>query len=70
MLVRTHVNIPHFPSQAMAFYLILMPPLQARQSESVLTDGVDYTLANPDTLTKYKEAGQISQRALKAVAGC
>jgi hypothetical protein len=29
----------------------------------------DYTLANPDTLTKYKEAGEISQKVLAAVAG-
>jgi hypothetical protein len=37
--------------------------------QPTMTDGIDYTLANPDTLTKYKEAGQISQRVLKAVAG-
>lgn len=28
----------------------------------------DYTLANPDTLTKYKTAGQIAQNALETVA--
>ncbi|KAF2402350.1 curved DNA-binding protein [Trichodelitschia bisporula] len=28
---------------------------------------VDYTLANPDTLTKYKQAGAISQKVLEAV---
>jgi hypothetical protein len=50
-----------FAPQTAGFYLVLMRPN---------TDGVDYTLANPDTLTKYKEAGQISQRVLKAVAGC
>ncbi|KAJ4375059.1 hypothetical protein N0V83_002139 [Neocucurbitaria cava] len=30
---------------------------------------VDYTLANPDTITKYKVAGEISQKVLKEVAG-
>jgi len=29
----------------------------------------DYTLANPDTLTKYKSAGQISQKVLGVVSG-
>jgi len=29
----------------------------------------DYTLSNPDTLTKYKTAAQISHRVLEAVAG-
>jgi len=28
----------------------------------------DYTLANPDTLTKYKQAGEISQNVLKTVS--
>jgi hypothetical protein len=30
---------------------------------------IDYTLANPDTLTKYKQAGQISQSVLETVSG-
>ena len=30
---------------------------------------VDYTLNNPDTLTKYKTAAQISHRVLEAVTG-
>ena len=30
---------------------------------------IDRTLTNPDTLTKYKTAGEISQRVLKAVVG-
>ncbi|PSK46348.1 Curved DNA-binding protein [Elsinoe australis] len=30
---------------------------------------VDYTLANPDTITKYKTAGQISQKVLETVSG-
>ncbi|KAM0704657.1 hypothetical protein Q7P35_007443 [Cladosporium inversicolor] len=30
---------------------------------------VDYTLANPDTLTKYKTAATISEKVLKAVSG-
>jgi len=29
----------------------------------------DYTLANPDTLTKYKVAAEISQKVLKEVSG-
>jgi hypothetical protein len=29
----------------------------------------DYSLANPDTLTKYKQAGEISQKVLKTVSG-
>lgn len=29
--------------------------------------GLDYTLNNPDTLTKYKSAAQISQKVLEAV---
>jgi len=33
------------------------------------TQAVDYTLANPDTLTKYKVAADISQRVLKEVSG-
>jgi len=28
---------------------------------------IDYTLNNPDTLTKYKSAAQISQKVLEAV---
>lgn len=30
---------------------------------------VDYTLNNPDTLTKYKEAAKISQAVLETVTG-
>ncbi|GAB7352616.1 hypothetical protein MBLNU459_g2993t1 [Dothideomycetes sp. NU459] len=33
------------------------------------TTEVDYSLANPDTLTKYKTAAQISQKVLEAVTG-
>ena len=29
----------------------------------------DYSLNNPDTLTKYKEAGKISQKVLETVSG-
>ncbi|EHK97136.1 Creatinase/aminopeptidase [Glarea lozoyensis ATCC 20868] len=32
------------------------------------TEEVDYTLNNPDTLTKYKSAAQISQKVLEAVS--
>ena len=30
---------------------------------------LDYSLNNPDTLTKYKTAAEISHKALKAVTG-
>ncbi|KAF1809014.1 curved DNA-binding protein [Eremomyces bilateralis CBS 781.70] len=30
---------------------------------------IDYSLNNPDTLTKYKQAGQISQKVLETVSG-
>ena len=30
---------------------------------------IDYSLNNPDTLTKYKTAAQISHRVLEAVTG-
>jgi len=30
---------------------------------------LDYTLANPDTLTKYKTAATIAEKALKEVSG-
>lgn len=30
-------------------------------------DTIDYSLNNPDTLTKYKSAAQISQKVLEAV---
>ncbi len=33
------------------------------------TGVVDYTLNNPDTLTKYKTAAQISHKVLEAVTG-
>lgn len=36
----------------------------------VLTSGIlDYSLNNPDTLTKYKDAAQISLKVLEAVTG-
>jgi methionine aminopeptidase len=34
-----------------------------------LTQIADYTLANPDTITKYKVAADISQKVLKEVSG-
>lgn len=30
---------------------------------------IDYSLNNPDTLTKYKVAAQISQKALETISG-
>lgn len=32
-------------------------------------DAVDYSLANPDTLTKYKTAATISNKVLDVVSG-
>ena len=43
-----------------------------REYEDILFDiaGItDYTIGNPDTLTKYKTAAQISHRVLEAVTG-
>ena len=38
-------------------------------AQDMLTFGtIDYTLNNPDTLTKYKSAAQISQKVLEAVS--
>jgi len=34
-----------------------------------LTVTQDYSLNNPDTLTKYKVAAQISQKALETISG-
>lgn len=33
-----------------------------------LTESTDYSLSNPDTLTKYKTAGQISEKVLAEVS--
>jgi hypothetical protein len=41
----------------------------ANSNEELIAFVTDYTLANPDTLTKYKQAGQISQKVLQAVSG-
>jgi hypothetical protein len=41
----------------------------AKTNEELIAYATDYTLANPDTLTKYKQAGQISQKVLQAVSG-
>lgn len=38
-------------------------------STADLFDSVDYTLSNPDTLTKYKTAAQIGQKVLETVSG-
>jgi hypothetical protein len=39
-----------------------------KQSEMLIVLA-DYTLGNPDTLTKYKVAAEISQKVLKEVSG-
>jgi methionine aminopeptidase len=41
----------------------------AKTNQELIDLVSDYTLANPDTLTKYKQAGEISQKVLKAVSG-
>ena len=40
-----------------------------RPTALCLIRGADYTLNNPDTLTKYKTAAQISHKVLEAVTG-
>lgn len=37
--------------------------------ESSDSNLLDYSLSNPDTLTKYKTAGTIAQKALETVTG-
>jgi hypothetical protein len=57
-------------------YIGLLPRFQsakslamAKTNEELIAFLTDYTLANPDTLTKYKQAGQISQKVLQTVSG-
>ena len=38
-------------------------------AQNCANNSPDYTLNNPDTLTKYKTAAQISQKVLEAVTG-
>ncbi|MBE7179709.1 MAG: hypothetical protein INR71_00615 [Terriglobus roseus] len=45
------------------------PRLKYHAREQGLTGVIDYSLSNPDTLTKYKQAGQISQKVLETVSG-
>lgn len=49
------------------FLALRLHELFALANES--NDLVDYTLNNPDTLTKYKTAAQISHKVLEAVTG-
>ena len=42
---------------------------KAQLARDLLIISTDYSLANPDTLTKYKTAAQISQKVLETVAG-
>ena len=44
---------------------------QVETCDRVLTAvlGIDYSLSNPDTLTKYKTAAQITHKVLEAVTG-
>jgi len=49
-------------------WLIMLNSLQSFKDAFLLTFLMaDYTLNNPDTLTKYKTAAQISQKVLEAV---
>lgn len=41
----------------------------APQDGNMLIKCLDYSLANPDTLTKYKTAATISQKVLETVSG-
>jgi methionine aminopeptidase len=41
----------------------------AAKLESIIDLLADYSLSNPDTLTKYKEAAKISHKVLEAVSG-
>lgn len=45
--------------------LVESPDFESRKANA----GPDYSLSNPDTLTKYKQAAQISQKVLEAVSG-
>jgi hypothetical protein len=48
----------------------LGPITLSRQHVTSANHGcTDYSLANPDTLTKYKVAAEISQKVLKEVSG-
>ncbi len=44
------------------------PPTMAGLEKQLLTLFADYTLNNPDTLTKYKTAAQISEKVLAEVS--
>lgn len=46
-----------------------LPHLACCLSWLTSNDLADYTLNNPDTLTKYKTAAQISHKVLEAVTG-
>jgi len=46
--------------------LSILPSLLSRTANVLLA--ADYSLANPDTLTKYKNAGQIAEKVLAQVA--
>lgn len=48
-----------------------LPPNTSDPTHTIMADQaeVDYSLSNPDTLTKYKTAAQISNKVLEAVTG-
>jgi hypothetical protein len=55
-------SIPSWPTSHHSF--------EASHNEHImLTSSADYSLANPDTLTKYKVAAGISQKVLETVTG-
>jgi hypothetical protein len=65
-----YVSLRHhcLPSVTTMFCVLLgvMRPLAQKTNPSMSI--IDYSLANPDTLTKYKTAAQISQKVLETVA--
>ena len=50
------------------FEIELRRALTARETQELLMPLADYSLNNPDTLTKYKTAAEISEKVLAAVS--
>lgn len=63
-----HTTRHSMPRDPAITFLIMLNSLQSFEDAFLLTFLMaDYTLNNPDTLTKYKTAAQISQKVLEAV---
>ena len=77
--VYVHSVIPIFVESFFCIsssFLQNMAPVAVYSSNRIFDDLIlegleitDYTLSNPDTLTKYKTAAQISHKVLEAVSG-